>query len=198
MAKIKRKKRRAAPPESARAQEATAQTDAPVDTAAEEAPAKAGRTSGQFQDVEAVIEADMIPYLVWREWWKARDRGDFDFLYELSAPDSPLREHFGPADEFGEVCRRKMRPVLGTTEGQLFRIRLHGEDEAYVVQAIDLKARERRDYDAERWFMLRGDGGWRVHQIDRITLPKDRAPNTLTLDDFPDVTFPPGVAPANG
>lgn len=192
MAKIKRKKRRAAPPAVAQAA-TTPATEAPAPKAT-----SAARTRGQYQDVSAVIKADMIPYLFWREWWKAKDRGDFEFLHELSAEGSPLREHFGSAEEFPEVCRRKLRPVLGTTEGELRKIRLHGENEAYIVHAIDLRARERRNYDAERWFLLRGDNGWRVHQIDQITVPKEREPSTLTLADFPEVSFPSGVAPVNG
>lgn len=191
MAKIKRKKRRATPP-------AVAQERASQDAPAAAAPAERPRTRGQFQDVGAVIKTGMIPYLFYREWWKAKARGDFHFIFDLSAPDSPLRAHFGDREEFYDVCRRKIRPVLGINDGELRKVRLHSDDEAYLVHCIDLDARERRDYDAERWFMLRGEFGWRVHAIDRITVSKDRAPNTLTLDDFPAVEFPAGVTPANG
>lgn len=194
MAKIKRKVRRAtAPPTVVEA--AVTSTVEEAATTAESTPA--ARTHGQFQDPLAVVTPETIPYKFWREWWRARDRGDFAFIYELSAEGSPLREHFGAAAEFPEVCRRKIRPVIGVVPGDLKKIRLHGEREAYFVSAIGLKARERRDYDAERWFLLQTDAGWRVHQIDRITVSKQRDPSTLTLGDFPPVTFPSGVDPAN-
>lgn len=191
MAKVKRKKRRAQAPEIAQ----SAQAAAPVETEVAPEPS-APRRSGQFQDVEAVIKTDMLAYFFWREWWKARDRGDFDFVFGLSAEGSSLRESFGPRDEFPETCRRRLRPVLGLTEGELRLIRLHGDSEAYLVNAIGLKERERRSYTAERWFLLRDEKGWRVHQIDEITVTKDKSPSDLTLGDFPDVTYPDGVTAA--
>ncbi len=199
MANLKRKKRRATPPPAAQALIAERAAAAAAAAApAEDAP-QAPRRRGQFQDVAAVIKPGMIAYLFWREWWKARNRGDFQFIYDLSAAGSPLREHFGDRDEFSDVCRRKIRPVLGLTEGELRKVRLHSEDECYIVHCIDLNARERRDYDAERWFMLRDELlGWRVHDVARITVSKERDPGTLTLADFPDVTFPEGIKPANG
>lgn len=191
MAKVKRKKRRAQAPPIAKSSVPTAES-AEVEPQAEEPKA---RTSGQFQDVDAVIDRDMIAYHFWREWWKAKGRGDFDFIFELSAEGSSLRVAFGPRDEFSETCRRKLRPVPGLVEGELRRIRLHGDDEAYLINAVGLSTRERRSYTAERWFMLRGDAGWRVHQIDDITVSKEREPGDLTLADFPDVVFPDGITP---
>ncbi len=192
MAKVKRKKRRAKAPEIAHAAAAEA-APAPDEVAPQEA---APRRTGQFQDVDAVVKPDMLAYFFWREWWKARDRGDFDFMFELSAEGSSLRESFGPREDFSETCRRKLRDVLGLTEGELRLIRLHGDSEAYLINAVGLKERERRSYTAERWFMLRGEAGWRVHQIDAITVPKDKQPSELALSDFPDVVFPDGVTPA--
>ncbi|MFT6399611.1 MAG: hypothetical protein ACJAYU_004380 [Bradymonadia bacterium] len=187
MAKVKRKKRRAQAPEIVHEVVAA---PAPAEAAPDEA---APRKSGQFQDVVAVVKPEMLAYFFWREWWKARERGDFDFVFELSAESSSLRESFGPREEFGETCRRRLRPVLGLTEGELRLIRLHGESEAYLINAIGLKERERRSYTAERWFMLRGESGWRVHQIDAISVGKDKEPSELSLADFPTVAFPDGV-----
>ena len=191
MAKVKRKKRRAQAPVIAQ-QAAAEQAESTTPEPTQDKP----RTSGQFQDVAAVITDDMIAYHFWREWWKAKERGDFEFIFELSAEGSSLREAFGDRSDFSEACRRKLRPVPGISEGELRRIRLHGESEAYLINAIGLKARERRSYTAERWFMIRGEAGWRVHQIDEISVPKEREPSDLTLADFPEVSFPEGVAPA--
>lgn len=194
MSQKKRKKRRATPPEAAQRRAAMRAATAPVQDEPKEKP----RRSGQFQDVTAVVKPDMIAYKFYREWWKARSRGDFEFIYELSAEGSALREHFGDKASFYDVCRRKIRPVFGTTEGEVRKIRLHTEDEGYLFHCIDLDARERREYDVERWFMIRDPKiGWRVHAIDRITVSKDKAPNTLTLEDFPELTYPEGFTPAN-
>ncbi len=189
--KIKKKR---TPPAAARAatiraEAAAAETES-AETEPAEAPAAAKSRGGQYQDVDDVIVPDMMAYAFWKEWWRARDRGDFPFLFQLSAEGSALREHFGPTDVFAEVCRRKMRRVRGMEQGNLIRMRFHADDEVYFFQAIDLRARERRDYDLERWFVVRGEQGWRVHAIDVITVPKERPPTELGLDDFPPTALP--------
>ena len=137
---------------------------------AESAPAKPS-TSGQLQDPDTVIEPGMIAYLFMKEWWRARQRGDFDFMYALTTDDGPLREHFGDRDAFPEVCRRKMRPVVGVDVGELCRVRLNGSHEAHVIQAYGERERERRKYDLQRALLLT-DKGWRVHQVDAISVDR--------------------------
>jgi hypothetical protein len=185
MSKKKLKVRRASPPPAAlAAAESSRQAPAAPEAATQRAPS--GR-KGQFQDPDAVLEPDGVPYFLWREWWRAIERGDFPFIFALAKDASALRDAFGPEDEFAETCRRKLRPIPGTERGDLKRIRLHSEDEAYFFSVIDFRARERRDYDVERWCLVRGPGGWRVTQIDRATFPKTRDPATVSLDDFPAV-----------
>ncbi|MCB9531035.1 MAG: hypothetical protein H6698_01295 [Myxococcales bacterium] len=158
---------------------------------------KPASVSARHLDPGARIKSDTIVYRVWKEWWMAKERGDYEFIYGLTAPGSAARAEFGPAADFPTVCQRKLRRVLGVEQGDLRRIRFHSDDEAYLIHAIGLRARERRDYDAERWCLLRSERGWRVHQVDRITVTKDRQPEVLTMADFPAFAAAPVTAPAS-
>ena len=154
--------------------------------------AAAPRPSSQFKDYDAVIRPDMIAYHYWREWFRARDRNDWDFMYEMSAEGSPLREQLGPRDAFPEACRRRQPFVPGLRDGELRRIRLEGPDEAHLIRVSGLDDRSRRTLDAERWLTLRSVDGWRVHQVDEISIPRDQLVDGLTLDLFPATTRPEG------
>jgi len=127
------------------------------------------------------IPPDAIAYKLWVAWWLARARGDYMFLYDLTSDGSQAREHFGPRETFTETCSRKLRRVHGTEPGQLVKILLRGPDHAEIFQALDLKARERREYDLERWTLHRAEAGWEIHRIDRTTVTRDIAP-TVAAD----------------
>ena len=186
----KRARRKRREPEAIRALKAkrAAATPAAAEPA-ESAPAKPS-TSGQFQDPDTVIEPGMIAYLFMKEWWRARQRGDFDFMYALTTDDGPLREHFGDREAFPEVCRRKMRPVVGVDVGELCRVRLNGSHEAHVIQAYGERERERRKYDLQRALLLNTDKGWRVHQVDAISVDRGTPSTDVQVDAFPEVSLP--------
>lgn len=187
----KRARRKRREPEAIKALKAQQASGAPAAPAPEAAPAPAKKaTQGQFQDPDAVIQPDMIPYLFMKEWWRAKQRGDFDFMYALTTEDGPLREHFGDREAFPEVCRRKMRPVTGIEVGELCRIRLNGTHEAHVLQAYGERERERRSYEVQRTLLLNTDNGWRVHQVDEINVEKGTASTDVQLDAFDAVTLP--------
>lgn len=145
----------------------------------------------QYRRVEDLIRPDTIAYLAWKEWNRARERADFPFLWQMSTEDGPLREAFGPLVEFPDVCRRKLRPIAGIHEAELRKIRLNGPSEAHILQVYGHKERERRDYTAERWVMLRTRTGWRLHQIDAIRMLRTEKEFTaLGFEDFAAVTLP--------
>jgi hypothetical protein len=179
--KIKRKVSKEARPAAAPAGRAMA---APQMPRAEQHPA-AGRKS-----VDSAIAVDAVPYALWKEWHSARERGDWEFVYELAAEGSQLREQFGDRATFAETCRRKLRPVAGSRAAVIARLRMQGDDEAFLFQAIDLEERAVRNYTVERWWMLRGPNGWRVHRIDEMQRAKDQSVNTIDNAAFP-ATVPP-------
>ncbi|TVR03108.1 MAG: hypothetical protein EA398_06230 [Deltaproteobacteria bacterium] len=163
-----------------------------------EAPAKAPRTGssrrqrGQYWKVDEAISPTMIPYLFWREWGKARDRGDYPFLFQLVADHGPAREHWGnDLDAFLEACRRGRSAIPGLAPADLFRIRLEGPAVAHLIQCRHHDERGATSFEAERFYMLRDEQkGWRVHQIDRIDVPREREPKSLRIEDFPPVGQP--------
>lgn len=183
--KIKKKKER---PQPSRPQ--------PAAEAAESPEAVSGRRGrSQFKQVASVIKPDMIPYLFWKEWVRALERNDYLFIWDMTADGSELRKQFGPRDEFAETCRRKLRPLPGMRDADLRRIRLNGADEAHVIQAYGVRERERQDFTVERWFMLRGETGWRVHRIDEGIFPKSRDVADVGVDDFPTPELPAWFPP---
>lgn len=179
--KIKRKVSKEARPAAAPAGRAMA---APQMPRAEQHPA-AGRKS-----VDTAIAVDAVPYALWKEWHAARERGDWEFVYELAAEGSHLREQYGERTAFAETCRRKLRPIAGSRAAVIARLRMQGQDEAFLFQAIDLEERAVRSYTVERWWMLRGVNGWRVHRIDEMQRSKDLSVNTIENSAFP-ATEPP-------
>jgi hypothetical protein len=189
----KRKKRRRDVPEAVRALQEAKQADTAVAEspapASPAAPAKPGNR-GQFQSVEAVISPSMRAYDFMREWWKARQRGDYDFMYALSTEDGPLRAHFGDREAFPEVCKRKVRPVSGIEVGELRRIRFEGADEAHVFQVYGHTERENRKYTAERLLLLATDAGWRVHAVDSVELERSIPVADVGAGHFGSVDLP--------
>lgn len=130
-------------------------------------------TAGQYKSVEDVVTPDMIAYHYWREWFAARDRNDWLFMYDMSAEDSPLRRQLGDRDAFAERCRRRDRDVPGLRPGNLQKIRLDGPDVAQVLRVVGLEDRTRREIVIERWFMLRAEAGWSMIAVDQVTCPRD-------------------------
>lgn len=167
---------------------------APAKTTAAPAPAaRAEVATGagvQYRQVHELVRADMIAYRVWREWHRARERGDYPFVYDLTSEDGPLREAFGEATSFAEAARRKLRPMPGLQEGEFLRLHLNGPNDVQLLQLVGFKERDRSEYTVERFHILRGAQGWRIHGIDAITLPRTEGPETVRFSQFPAVTRP--------
>lgn len=137
-------------------------------------PAQAAQAaSPQYKSVENVLSPDMIAYHYWREWFRARDRNDWAFMYEMSGESSPLREQLGEEGTFAERCRRRDRAVPGLRSGDLQKIRLDGPDVAQVLRIVGLDDRTKKDVVIERWCMLRGANGWSMYAVDEISRPRD-------------------------
>lgn len=160
-----------------------------VETKDSQSARPARRSRGQFWNVEDVIRPDMIPYLFWKEWSRARDRGDFPFLFRLVADEGPARELWGSdLEAFQEACRRSRSAIPGLAPAELFRIRLEGKDIAHLIQCRRHDERGTAQYEAERMLLLRSpEAGWRVQRIDRIEVAKETEPGAVRIEDFPDV-----------
>lgn len=149
------------------------------------APKKPSRQ--QFRDARVVVRPTTIPYRFWKEWSRALGRNDFLLLHDLTAEGSPIRESFGDRDGFMDRIRRQRGSVPGMRGLDLLRIRLEGPDVVHVLQ-VDLSPdRAERTFTAERWFLIRGEFGFRVHHIDRVEVPREREPSTVGFEDFPEI-----------
>jgi len=158
------------------------------DASATGAPAQRKKT--QFRAVGDVIRIDTIPYHFWKEWNRARERNDYLFMFDMTGKESPARAAFGERESFQDLCKRKLRPVPGLVEAELRKIRLEGENVAHVYSVRGYRERERRTYTVERWYLLRGPGGWRIHAIDEISRPKTTPLSPILVDEFPEVVHP--------
>lgn len=149
-------------------------------------------TSRQYKSVENVIKPDMIAYHYWREWFRARDRNDWLFMYEMSGENSPLREQLGERDTFAERCRRRERTVPGLRPGNLQKIRLDGPDVAQVLRLVGMDDRARKDITVERWCMLRKASGWEMYAVDDVTRPRAEIEAGVSIDWFEPFVVPEG------
>lgn len=145
--------------------------------------------AGQYKSIEDVITPDMIAYHYWREWFSARDRNDWSFMFDMTTDESPLREQLGDRDSFAERCRRRDRGVPGLRPGNLQKIRLDGPDVAQVLRVVGLDDRTRREIVIERWFMLRGVEGWNMVAVDEVTCPRDA---DIDISHFEAIEIPEG------
>lgn len=163
---------------------------APQPAARPAAPRPAAATASQFRRVEDVVRPDAIVYLFFKEWSKALERNDYPFIWNMAAENSPLRDAFGPLEDFAETCRRKLRPIPALGDAELRKIRLAGHDEAQILTATGHRERDQREYTVERWYVLRGASGWRVQQIDAKRVPRETDVTSLRFEDFEPVTAP--------
>ena len=169
---------------------------APVKPAAAPAPPSSNaesRNPRQFKALENVVYPDMIAFHYWREWLRARDRNDWDFMYQMAAEGSPLAARLGARDGFAELCRRRERAVPGIREGQLRKIRLDGADVATMYNVIGLDDRTTREVLVERWVMFRGNRGWSIYAVDELSKPRAEVLEGIQNDWFEPVVVPESI-----
>ena len=56
------------------------------------------------RDADEVLGEDATIYKIWSEWRKAREVGDFNFLFDLLEPAGSLRGEFADKAEFVAKC----------------------------------------------------------------------------------------------
>ena len=157
----------------------------PKSATASPAPGPKNLAKQQFRSATDVIRPKTIPYRFWKEWHRARERNDYDLLYDLSASGSPVREAFGERESFQETVRRMRSSLPGLRALGLYKLRLSGPDLVELIQAEEGVDRAQRFYRAERWVLLRHSEGLRVHQIDGIDVPVAQEPTDIAFDAFP-------------
>lgn len=167
---------------------------APVKPVASAAPqtTSAQQNPRQFKALDRVVHPDMIAYHYWREWLRARDRNDWDFMYQMVEEGSPLAQRLGERASFPELCRRRDKAVPGIREGELRKIRLDGPDVATLFRVVGNDDRTARDLTIERWTMFRGVRGWSIHAVDEIARPRAEAMGRIANDWFAAVATPEG------
>lgn len=134
----------------------------------------------------------MIAFHYWREWFRAKDRNDWAFMYSMVQEGSSLHETLGPLDGFAELCRRRDRTVPGLRDGHLRKIRLDGPDVASMYYAVGVDDRTQRDLTIERYLMLRGPRGWNIISVDEAKRPRADVMAGIDAAWFPPVVIPEG------
>lgn len=162
-----------------------------VAPAAKQAPAPT-QNPRQYKEIENVVYPDMIAFHYWREWLRARDRNDWDFMYRMVLESSPLAERIGSQESFSELCRRRDKAVPGLRDGELRKIRLDGPDVATMYRVVGIDDRTTRDVTVERWVMLRGVRGWNMYAVDDLSRPRAEVLEGIQNDWFAPVVVPEG------
>lgn len=154
--------------------------------------AKAAKPSSQYKKLDDVCAPDMIAFHFWREWHRARERNDWAFMREMAGEDSPFLEKLGDEATFSERCRRRDDGTPGLRAGVLRRISLAGEDAAHMIEVVGADEYNARSYEVVRWYMLRGEGGWRLHDWHRAEVAPEELEAQLEVSAFPEVSQPDG------
>jgi hypothetical protein len=155
----------------------------------------AATTSTGTRTAVRAIGREAIAYAFHRQWKKSQLAGEYEFLWDLTTEDGPLRAAFGPLDEFPNVARRRLRDLPGLEAGDLVRTRLMGNEEAQLLVVCGFGSREKRPYRVERWHLLRGELGWRIESIDTRSMPAETPLTELKFELFAAVSAPEWFVP---
>lgn len=154
---------------------------------------QAKKRKSQFRTVDEVCKPDMIAFHFWREWHQAKDRNDYEFLFEMTREGSAFREALGDQEAFPEACRRREDHIPGMKEGELLKISLEGPDVAHMFEVIrPSRQTGRKPVRVRRWYMLRSENGWRLDAIHELETPEADLDAALQTKAFPDVSPPEG------
>jgi hypothetical protein len=146
------------------------------------------------QDVADVLPPDAIAFSFWREWQRARERGEYGLIRAMVAPGSPFDTLCGPSEDFARTVRQRLRPIPGFDGGELMRVRLRSSSEAEIFVRIEGDRRGLPEVTVERFYLLRGETGWRCHSVDRTRIPSSAGLEAVAEDAWPTMEYPEGFA----
>lgn len=152
-------------------------TAAPIPAAT--ASAKPART------IQRVISPATIPYTFWKQWNKARLRGELELMFDMTHAGGPFRAKAGGTLEAFEAYARTQTLPFGG-DWYLAKIKIEGDSTtAYLLACRGLDDPGVRTLDLELMTLRRAREGWRVFDVASTRKPKEKGADTFFgFDDF--------------
>jgi len=155
-----------------------AATPAAEAAASQQQPAK----TSQERDVSQVIGPRTIPYRFWKQWVRARQRGENKLLFQMLHEEGSFKEGFDTLDAFLEHARLHSLP--SGPEWRLEKIKLD-ESNAYLLSTRGLDDPGIRMADVELMHLKQTRDGWRLFDVTVQRQRKERGVTVfISFDDF--------------
>ncbi len=148
-----------------------------------EAPAAPATSKKPPRSIQRVIGPATIPYTFWKQWNKARLRGEMELMFDMTHPDGPFRSRIGTSTEaFIEYARSNNLP-LGP-DWYLAKIKI-SDSVAHLLSCRGLDDPGTRTLDLELLTLHRVREGWRIFDVTALRKSKDKGQETFFgFDDF--------------
>ena len=136
----------------------------------------AERVATTTSDVSEELAPDATVYAVWRAWRKAREVADFNFLFDLIIPDSPLAAAVGDRTAFVAACADGTA-VIPTGERAAFEhLSIREGELAKLLQTVDANDPASPTVTCECIDYKKTANGWRLNGFEAKALQKSEEP----------------------
>lgn len=150
------------------------------------APAQAAAASAKpARTIQRVIGPATIPYTFWKQWNKARLRGEMQLMFDMTHADGPFRAKVGGTLEAFEAYAKTQSLPFGG-DWYLAKIKIDGDNTtAYLLACRGLDDPGVRTLDLELMTLRRAREGWRVYEVASQRKAKEKGADTFFgFDDF--------------
>jgi hypothetical protein len=131
------------------------------------------RVGERQKDPDEVLPADSSIYKVWLEWRSARKRSDFNFLYDLIEPATPLAEKVGGRDAFIAACADGAATVPSGESANFRHLRIEEGERAQLLQTVGDDDSAMAKVRCERLGFKHTERGWRLSDFEVVEVKKD-------------------------
>jgi hypothetical protein len=147
--------------------------------------APAASQSKPARTIQRVISPATIPYTFWKQWNKARLRGEMALMFDMTHAEGPFRAKAGGTPESFEAFARTQALPFGG-DWYLAKIKVDGDNTtAYLLACRGLNDPGVRTLDLELMTLHRAREGWRVFDAASMRKSKEKGADTFFgFDDF--------------
>ena len=127
-------------------------------------------------DVSEELASDATVYAVWRAWRKAREIADFNFLFDLIIPDSPLGATVGDRAAFVAACVDGTAVISTGEQASFEHLSIREGEIAKLLQTVDAEDPASPTVTCECIEYRKTPEGWRLGGFEAKVLQKAEKP----------------------